>query len=121
MDIDGLGEETIDLLYNSGLINGVADLYRLDKEKLMQLDRIKDKSAQRILDGLEASKQVPFERVLFALGIRYVGETVAKTLAKKLHSIDEIQSKSKEELIEIDEIGDRIAESIVGLFPKPCS
>ncbi len=119
MDIDGLGEETIDLLYNSGLINGVADLYRLDKEKLMQLERIKDKSAQRILDGLEASKQVPFERVLFALGIRFVGETVAKTLAKKLHSIDEIQSKSKEELIEIDEIGDRIAESIVDYFLNP--
>jgi len=119
MDIDGLGQETIDLFFNAGLVNGVADLYKLNKEKLIQLDRIQEKSAQRILDGLEASKKVPFERVLFALGIRFVGETVAKTLANQLHSIENIQSKTKEELLDINEIGEKIAESIVEYFSKP--
>ena len=119
MDIDGLGQETIDLFFNAGLVNGVADLYKLNKEKLIQLDRIQEKSAQRILDGLEASKNVPFERVLFALGIRFVGETVAKTLANQLHSIENIQSKSKEELLDINEIGEKIAESIVEYFSNP--
>ncbi len=118
MDIDGLGQETIDLFYNAGLIKGVADLYKLNKEKLIQLDRIQDKSAQRILNGLEASKKVPFERVLFALGIRFVGETVAKTLANQLHSIENIQHKTKEELLELNEIGEKIAESIVEYFSK---
>ena len=119
MDIDGLGQETIDLFFNAGLVNGVADLYKLNKEKLIQLDRIQEKSAQRILDGLEASKKVPFERVLFALGIRFVGETVAKTLANQLHSIENILSKTKEELLDINEIGEKIAESIVEYFSKP--
>ena len=119
MDIDGLGEETIDLLYNEGLVKGIADLYRLQKEQLINLERMGEKSADRILAGLETTKSVPFERVLFALGIRFVGETVAKTLAKSLHSIDRIQTKTKEELTEIDEIGDRIAESIVDYFSKP--
>lgn len=119
MDIDGLGQETIDLLYQEGLIKSVADIYRLQKEQLVQLERMGEKSAERILTGLEVSKSVPFERVLFALGIRFVGETVAKTLAKNLHSIDQIKMKTKEELTEIDEIGDRIAESIVEYFSKP--
>lgn len=119
MDIDGLGQETIDLLYQEGLIKSVADFYRLQKEQLVQLERMGEKSAERILAGLKASKSVPFERVLFALGIRFVGETVAKTLAKNLHSIDQIRIKTKEELTEIDEIGDRIAESIVEYFSKP--
>jgi DNA ligase (NAD+) len=119
MDIDGLGQETIDLLYNEGLVKGIADLYRLQKEQLVNLERMGEKSAERILAGLETTKSVPFERVLFALGIRFVGETVAKTLAKSLHSIDHIQTKTKEELTEIDEIGDRIAESIVDYFSKP--
>ena len=87
--------------------------------QLLQLERFKEKSTQRILDGLYASKKAPFEQVLFALGIRYVGETVAKKLAKELHSIDNIRNKSKEELVEIDEIGDRIAESITDFFSKP--
>ncbi len=86
MDIDGLGQETIDLLFNKGLVQDITDLYELQKEQLAEFDRMGEKSAQRILDGLEASKKVPFERVLFALGIRFVGETVAKTLANKLHS-----------------------------------
>lgn len=118
MDIDGLGQETIELLFNQGMAKGIADLYRLKKEQLLRLERFQEKSAQRILDGLEESKKAPFEQVLFALGIRYVGETVAKKLAKDLHSIDNIRNKTKEELIEIDEIGDRIAESIIDFFSK---
>jgi DNA ligase (NAD+) len=119
MDIDGLGQETIELLYNQGLAKSVADLYLLKKEQLSTLERMGDKSAQRIFDGLEESKKAPFERVLFALGIRYVGETVAKKLAKEVHSIDNLRKKTKEELTEIDEIGDRIAESILEFFSKP--
>ncbi|SHJ01641.1 DNA ligase (NAD+) [Tangfeifania diversioriginum] len=119
MDIDGLGQETIELLYNQGLAKGIADLYRLEKEQLLQLERFQEKSAQRIMDGLEESKKAPFQQVLFALGIRYVGETVAKILAKELHSIDNIRNKTKDELVAIDEIGDRIAESIIDFFSKP--
>lgn len=119
MDIDGLGQETIELLYNQGLAKSIADLYLLKKDQLSTLERMGDKSAQRIIDGLEESKKAPFERVLFALGIRYVGETVAKKLAKEVHSIDNLREKTKEELVEIDEIGDRIAESIIGFFSKP--
>ncbi|WP_347841267.1 NAD-dependent DNA ligase LigA [uncultured Draconibacterium sp.] len=118
MDIDGIGQETIELLYNEGLAKNVTQLYRLEKQQLLNLDRMADKSAQRIMDGLEASKQVPFERVLFALGIRFVGETVAKTLVKKLHTIENIQQQTKEQLVEIDEIGERIAESVVEWFSK---
>jgi DNA ligase (NAD+) len=119
MDIDGLGQETLELLYNQGLAKSIADLYLLKKEQLSGLERMGEKSAQRILDGLEESKKAPFERVLFALGIRYVGETVAKKLAKEVHSIDNLRRKTKEELTEIDEIGDRIAESILDFFSKP--
>lgn len=118
MDIDGLGQETIELLYNQKLIQGVADLYRLKKEQLVGLERMGDKSAERILKSLEESKTVPFERVLFSLGIRFVGETVAKTLAKNMHTIENIQNATFEELTEIDEIGGRIAESIVDWFSK---
>ena len=119
MDIDGLGEETIELLYRQQLVKGITDLYNLTKEQLARLERMGEKSAERILNGLETSKSVPFERVLFALGIRFVGETVAKTLAKNLHTIENIQFKTKEELTGIDEIGDKIAESIVDYFSKP--
>ena len=118
MDIDGLGQETIELLYNNGLAKNIKDLYFLEKNQLENLERMAEKSAQRILDGLEASKKVPFERVLFALGIRFVGETVAKTLVNKLHSIEKIKSQNVEQLIEIDEIGERIAESVVDWFSK---
>ncbi len=119
MDIDGIGQETIELLYSQELARNITDLYELKKEQLENLERMAEKSAQRILDGLEASKAVPFERVLFALGIRYVGETVAKTLVKKLHTIENIQSQTIEQLTEIDEIGGRIAESVVDWFSKP--
>ncbi len=116
MDIDGLGQETIELLYNENLAKNITDLYHLKKEQLANLERMGEKSAQRILDGLEATKQVPFERVLFSLGIRFVGETVAKILVKKLHAIEKIQTATLEELIEIDEIGEKIAESVVEWF-----
>lgn len=119
MDIDGIGEETVELLHSQGLAHNITDFYDLKKEQLENLDRMAEKSAQRILDGLEASKKVPFERVLFALGIRFVGETVAKTLVKKLHTIENIQSQTLEQLTEIDEIGSRIAESVIDWFSKP--
>lgn len=119
MNIDGLGSETIDLLYNEGLIRNVADLYELRKEQISQLERLGDKSADRILKSLEESKQVPFEKVLFALGIRYVGETVAKILAHRLISIEQIEAASLEELTAIDEIGGRIAESVNAYFTNP--
>jgi DNA ligase (NAD+) len=118
MDIDGIGQETIELLYNEGLVKNITDFYRLKKEQLEVLERMAEKSAQRILDGLEASKKVPFERVMFALGIRFVGETVAKTLVKKLHTIENIIAQKQEQLVEIDEIGDRIAESVLEWFSK---
>jgi len=118
MDIDGLGQETIELLYSQGFVKNITDFYNLKKEQLEGLERMGEKSAQRILDGLEASKNVPFERVLFALGIRFIGETVAKTLVKKLHSIENILAAKMEELVEIDEIGQRIAESVVNWFSK---
>ena len=116
MNIDGLGDETIELLFNEGLIKGSADLYDLTAAQLTPLDRMGEKSAERILKSLEESKNVPFERVLFALGIRFVGETVAKKLAQKLISIDQIQQADLEKLIDIDEIGGRIAESVLAYF-----
>jgi DNA ligase (NAD+) len=116
MDIDGMGEETVELLYNKGLIKGIADLYALKTEDIATLERLGEKSAKRIIDGLEASKSVPFERVLFALGIRYVGETVAKILAKYFKNIDAIMEATFEQLTDINEIGDRIAQSIIDWF-----
>ena len=118
MDIDGLGSETIDLLFQQGLIRNVADLYDLKKEQLVSLDRMGEKSAERILDGLKNSASVPFERVLFALGIRYVGETVAKKLARELKTIDALMTADTAALVAVDEIGIKIAESIVDWFSK---
>ncbi|WP_299578090.1 NAD-dependent DNA ligase LigA [uncultured Sunxiuqinia sp.] len=112
MDIDGLGQETIELLFNQGLIGNSADLYQLEVGQLATLERMGEKSANRILKSLEQSREIPFERVLFALGIRFVGETVAKKLANKLVDIDTIANSSYEQLVEIDEIGGKIAESI---------
>lgn len=116
MNIDGLGEETIDLLYEQGLAKNIADLYELTYEQLFSLESFKEKKSQNIIDGLIASKQIPFERVLFALGIRFVGETVAKKLAKHFKNITAIQNATFEELIAADEIGDKIAESIIQFF-----
>lgn len=116
MNIEGLGPETVDQFYQEGLINNAADLYSLKEEDIARLDRLGEKSAQNIIKGLEASKQVSFERVLFALGIRFVGETVAKKLARAVKNIDGLMNASRDELISIDEIGDKIAESIIHYF-----
>ena len=118
MNIDGLGEETIDLLFSEKLIHNVADLYDLQTEQLIPLERMGKKSADRILTSLQNSKSIPFERVLFALGIRYVGETVAKKLAHAMGAIEKLQTATVEELIHIEEIGTRIAESVKLFFEK---
>ena len=116
MDINGLGNETIDLLYQSGLVSNYADLYDLKRDDLLPLERMANKSVNNIFIGLEESKKIPFERVLFALGIRYVGQTVAKKIALAFKSIDNLKTKKIEDLILVDEIGDRISESIVDFF-----
>lgn len=116
MNIDGLGTETIDLLYKNKMINDVADLYSLHPMQLASLERMGEKSARNILIGLNASKQVNFARVLFALGIRYVGATVAKKLASAFKNIDNLMNASLEDLIEVDEIGERIASSVMAFF-----
>ena len=116
MDIEGLGGETVDLLVKGGLILNYADLYELTTEQVLPLERIAEKSANNLINGIEASKQIPFERVLFGLGIRYVGETVAKKLARQYKTIDNIIKASLEELINVDEIGEKIAESVEEFF-----
>ena len=119
MNIDGLGEETIDLLYRSNLAHNIADLYTLKLIDLALLDRLGDKSGRKILASLEKSKSVPFERVLYSLGIRYVGETVAKKLVSALENIDNIMSATAAELACIDEIGEVIAQSVEDYFKEP--
>lgn len=116
MDIEGLGGETVALLVVNDLITNYADLYELTVNQLLPLERMAEKSAENLVAGVEASKQIPFERVMFALGIRYVGETVAKKLAKHYKTIDSIAEASEEQHITVDEIGDRIAESVVAFF-----
>ena len=116
MNIDGLGAETVDQFYQEGLIHSIADLYTLKAPDIARLERMGKKSAINILEGVRASKEVPFERVLFALGIRFVGETTAKTLAKVFRSIDALADATLEELIQVDEIGARIAQSIIQYF-----
>ncbi|MEL6304364.1 MAG: NAD-dependent DNA ligase LigA [Bacteroidota bacterium] len=119
MDIEGMGSETVELLFKEGLIQNYADLYTLTKEQVMPLERMAEKSAENLVNGVEASKAIPFERVLFGLGIRYVGETVAKKLAKAYKNIDALQQASEDELVAVDEIGQRIAESVVQFFGEP--
>ncbi|MDE5687558.1 MAG: NAD-dependent DNA ligase LigA, partial [Paramuribaculum sp.] len=119
MNIDGIGEETSEVLFSEGLVSNIADLYSLTREKLVALDRFGERSAERILDSLEESKAVPFERVIFALSIPYVGETVAKKLARACRNIDNIISMPQEELTAIDDIGPRIARSIKEYFAAP--
>jgi len=118
LDIEGLGDETVSLLVNSGLISDVADLYNLTTEVVVPLERMAEKSAQNMIDGIEASKEIPFNRVLFGLGIRYVGETVAKTLVNNFKNIESLSEASIEELESIDEIGNKIAESVYTYFRK---
>lgn len=119
MNIDGLGPETVDMFYRLGLIKDAADLYRLTVDDIKDLDRMGQKSAENIVNGIAASRSVPFERVLFALGIRFVGETVAKKIARSFKSIDEVEQATLETLVNIDEIGEKIAQSIVSYFGNP--
>lgn len=116
MNIDGLGPETVDLFYRLHLIHNPADLYALKKEDIVHLDRMGEKSATNIIKSIEKSKEIPYERVIYALGIRFVGETVAKKLAQSLSSIEKIEQASIEQLKEIDEIGEKIAESVHHYF-----
>lgn len=120
MNIDSLGDETIEQLFNAGLLTGISDIFRLkDKElQLLQLERFASKSVSNLIQGIEKSKENPFEKVLFGIGIRYVGETVAKKLAYAFRNIDAIMQASFEELVGVDEIGERIAQSIIDYFSK---
>lgn len=116
MNIDGLGSETIDLLYSQGLLKNIADIYELTIEDIAKQERLGEKSAQNILAGIEVSKQVPWARVLFALGIRMVGETTAKKIARRFPSIDQLQWATLEQLISIDDVGEQIARNVIGYF-----
>jgi len=116
MNIDGLGSETVEQMVDAGMVINMANLYQLDKAALLRMDRMAEKSANNLLSGLEASKSVAFERVLFALGIRFVGETVAKKLARHFRAVDSLAAATLEELIAVDEIGERIAQSILAYF-----
>lgn len=116
MDIDSIGSETIDQFFKAGLITNIADLYELKQEQLLPLDRMAEKSANNIIEGIAASKNVPFERVLFALGIRHIGETTAKKLAFGMKSIDAIMQATKEQLLDVPEIGEIIADSVIDFF-----
>jgi len=118
LDIEGLGSETVELLYKEGLISNYADLYTLSKDQLMPLERMAEKSAENLINGVAASVNIPFERVLFGLGIRYVGETVAKKLARAYKNIDALMVATANELEMVDEIGERIAESTVNYFSE---
>ncbi len=119
MDIEGLGGETVVLLYQEGLIRRIDDLYRLNKDQLLPLERMAEKSVTNLIEGIEKSKEKPFDKVLFGLGIRFVGETVAKKLAKRFGSIDVLKKASLEELIQTEDIGERIAKSLVAYFSDP--
>lgn len=116
MNIEGLGPETVDQFYQEGMIHDVADLYALKAGEISRLERLGEKSAENIVKGIEASKQVPYERVLFALGIRFVGETVAKKVARAFRSIDALEAATLDDLIHVDEIGEKIAQSIILYF-----
>ncbi len=116
MDIEGMGSETVTLLFQEGLITNYADLYTLTKEQVMPLERMAEKSAENLVNGVAESVKIPFERVMFALGIRFVGETVAKKLAKAYKNIDALMAATEEELTAVDEIGERIAKSVVAFF-----
>ena len=121
MNIDGLGPETVDMFYRLGLIKDTADLYQLKTDDIKNLERMGEKSAENIVNGIAASKEVPFERVLFALGIRFVGETVAKEIAKSFTDIEELENADLEKLKNIDEIGEKIAQSIITYFSNPAN
>ena len=119
MDIDSMGEKTIEQLYNLGLIKSPADLYDLKKEDLLKLEGFKELSVKNIVSGIEASKVTPFASVLFAIGIRYVGKTVAEKLARYFKSIDTIAKATYDELLGAPEVGEKIAQSVVAFFSRP--
>ncbi|SNR30404.1 NAD-dependent DNA ligase LigA [Lutibacter flavus] len=116
MDIDGIGAETIELLFKEGLVQNYADLYELKEEEIIPLERMAEKSAQNMIVGIEKSKKIPFEKVLFAIGIRFVGETVAKKLANHYKNIDALKQATFEDLVNVDEIGEKIAKSVLSFF-----
>src|SRR5690554_4878059 len=118
MDMASIGSETAILLYDNDLVENVADFYSLKKIDLLPLERMAEKSAQNIMDAIELSKKIPFEKVLYAIGIRHVGETVAKKLAKHFHSMDNLMKASLEELSNVEDIGEKIALSIIEFFSK---
>jgi DNA ligase (NAD+) len=119
MDIEGLGGETVALLFHNNLVKDYSDLYELKVDDVIPLERMAQKSAENLVNGIEKSKEIPFERVLYALGIRYVGETVAKKLAKHYKNIDAIRNASLMDLILVDEIGEKIAQSVIEFFDNP--
>lgn len=119
LNIENLGSETIEQLYREKLIENAADFYTLTKEQLLPLERMAEKSAQNIIDGIEKSKEIPFEKVLYGIGIKHVGETVAKKLVKNFNSIDALAAATVEELVQVEDIGSKIAESIVAFFQNP--
>lgn len=119
MNIEGLGDETVQLLYENGLLGDIANLYDLEVEHLVPLERLGQKSAENIINSIAKSLEVPYSRVLFAIGIRYVGETTAKKLAAAIPSIDALMAASREELVEVEEVGGKIADSIIDYFADP--
>lgn len=119
MNIDSLGAETIDQLYTAGLIKNIADIYELKKEQLLPLERLAEKSVNNLIDGIEQSKKMPFERVLYAIGIRHVGETTAKKIARKVKNIEVLMNSTAEQLLEIEEVGEIITKAIVQFFANP--
>lgn len=121
MDIEGVGEENSALLYDAGLIKNTADLYDLKESDLMPLERVGPRTAQRIVEGVEASKSVPFERVIYALSIPFVGETVARKLARAVRDIDTLMNMGRDELVAIEDIGPRIADAIIEYFAYPAN
>ncbi len=116
MNIDSLGAETLGQLYDAGIVKDISDLYSITKDQLLPLERMAEKSAQNLVEGIAASRLIPFERVLYAIGIRHVGETTAKKIAKKVRTMDTLMSSSREQLLEIGEVGEIIADSIVEYF-----
>ena len=118
MNVEGLGSETITLIYKHGLIKNIGDIYSLTYDNLINLDRMAAKSVNNLLKGIQNSKKQPFHKVLFGIGIRHVGFTVAKRLVSKFRSIHELSNASFDDLLSVDDIGDRIAQSVVSFFQK---
>ena len=119
MDIEGMGDALVNQLTERGMVRNVSDIYRINKDDLLSLERMGDKSAQNILDEIEKSKDLPLERLIFGLGIRFVGERTAQFLAEHFGSMDALSKASDEQLLEVEEVGPRIAQSIVEFFSEP--